>query len=159
MRPPSTQPAHYRTRAAGVFFDMGMVYTPAYEWDFSNYANDFGVAAINAPHCCGLTTAFPFTILPDRPAVGRFQFSAGYQCAFPNVRPFMKMTLKRKLVLLLGGASLLPVGAAELKIGLIDSLKKVFDDYYKTKLADASINEAAGLAGTRKLSPRITKGD
>jgi outer membrane protein len=40
--------------------------------------------------------------------------------------------------------------AAEVKIGLID-LKKVFDDYYKTKLADASIkDEAAGLDKDRK---------
>ena len=44
----------------------------------------------------------------------------------------------------------LVVPAAELKIGLID-LKKVFDDYYKTKLADASIkDEAAGLDKDRK---------
>jgi outer membrane protein len=33
--------------------------------------------------------------------------------------------------------------AAELKIGTID-FKKVFDDYYKTKLADASIKDEAG---------------
>jgi len=40
--------------------------------------------------------------------------------------------------------------AAEVKIGVID-LKKVFDDYYKTRLADASIkDEAAGLDKDRK---------
>ena len=39
--------------------------------------------------------------------------------------------------------------AAEPKIGTID-LKKVFDDYYKTKLADASIKEeATGLEKDR----------
>ena len=33
-------------------------------------------------------------------------------------------------------------GAADLKIGIVD-LKKVFEDYYKTKLADAAIKEEA----------------
>jgi len=42
------------------------------------------------------------------------------------------------------------VPAAEIKIATID-LKKVFDDYYKTKLADASIKEeATGLEKDRK---------
>ncbi len=44
----------------------------------------------------------------------------------------------------------LPSTAAEPKIGLID-LKKVFEDYYKTKLADAAIKEeASGLDKDRK---------
>jgi Skp family chaperone for outer membrane proteins len=34
----------------------------------------------------------------------------------------------------------LPIGAAELKVGLVD-LKKVFDGYYKTKLAQAALDE------------------
>lgn len=44
----------------------------------------------------------------------------------------------------------LPSVAAEPKIGLID-LKKVFEDYYKTRLADAAIKEeASGLDKDRK---------
>jgi outer membrane protein len=40
--------------------------------------------------------------------------------------------------------------AAEVKIGIID-LKRVFDEYYKTKLADAAIkDEASGLDKDRK---------
>jgi outer membrane protein len=42
------------------------------------------------------------------------------------------------------------VSAAEVKIGIID-LKRVFDEYYKTRLADASIkDEASGLDKDRK---------
>jgi outer membrane protein len=49
------------------------------------------------------------------------------------------------LLLLAGAAS-----SAEVKIGIID-LKRVFDEYYKTKLADASIkDEASGLDKDRK---------
>jgi outer membrane protein len=60
------------------------------------------------------------------------------------------LTLKIFLIplCLLSLAATIP--AAEVRIGLID-LKKVFDDYYKTKLADASIkDEAAGLDKDRK---------
>lgn len=50
------------------------------------------------------------------------------------------------LLLLLAGAFVLSppssFAATELKIGTVD-LKKVFDDYYKTKLADAAIKEEA----------------
>ena len=43
-----------------------------------------------------------------------------------------------------------PIGAADLKIGTID-LQKVFTDYYKTRLANASIQEeATGLEKDRK---------
>jgi len=62
----------------------------------------------------------------------------------------MKTILKQNLLVLLLTVLVLPAAAAEVKIGLID-LKKVFDDYYKTKLADASIkDEAAGLDKDRK---------
>lgn len=48
-------------------------------------------------------------------------------------------------LLALGLSLALPSGAADLKLATVD-LKKVFDDYYKTKLADASIkDEASGL--------------
>jgi outer membrane protein len=44
----------------------------------------------------------------------------------------------------------LPLAAAEQKIAIID-LKKVFDEYFKTKLADAQIKEeASGLDKDRK---------
>jgi outer membrane protein len=59
---------------------------------------------------------------------------------------FMKTILVCSCLLIFS----LTVPAGEVKIGLID-LKKVFDDYYKTKLADASIkDEAAGLDKDRK---------
>jgi outer membrane protein len=52
------------------------------------------------------------------------------------------LTLALQPTLLLGAAD---TKAAELRIATVD-LKKVFDDYYKTKLADASIkDEASGL--------------
>src|SRR5438034_5777206 len=48
------------------------------------------------------------------------------------------------------GGLVLTTAAAEMKIATID-LKKVFDDYYKTRLADASIKEEAnGLEKDRK---------
>jgi outer membrane protein len=60
----------------------------------------------------------------------------------------------RPLLSLAAVASLLafaaPASAAEPKIGLID-LKRVFEEYYKTKLADAAIKEeATGLDKDRK---------
>jgi outer membrane protein len=60
-----------------------------------------------------------------------------------NITPSPRLSL---LPLLALGLSLaLPLGAADLKIATVD-LKKVFDDYYKTKLADVSIkDEASGL--------------
>jgi outer membrane protein insertion porin family len=63
-----------------VFYDIGMVYTPAYHWNFSSYADDWGV---------GLRLFLPIGPLrldygiPIHNSVGdtgngRFQFSAGY---------------------------------------------------------------------------------
>lgn len=56
----------------------------------------------------------------------------------------MKM-LRSLLILACVGcmALALPVTAAEVRIATVD-LKKVFEDYYKTKLADAAIKEEAG---------------
>lgn len=56
----------------------------------------------------------------------------------------MKM-LRPLLMLACAGciALTLPVSGAEPKIATVD-LKKVFEDYYKTKLADAAIKEEAG---------------
>jgi outer membrane protein len=62
----------------------------------------------------------------------------------------MKTFLLRCSLVLLGALPVLTASAAEQKIALID-LKKVFDDYFKTKLADAQIKEeAAGLDKDRK---------
>lgn len=63
----------------------------------------------------------------------------------------MKMHVMKTLVTCFCLLALTGFGpAAEVKIAVID-LKKVFDDYYKTKLADASIkDEAAGLDKDRK---------
>jgi outer membrane protein len=60
-------------------------------------------------------------------------------------------TIRTKLVVgLCLGWMALAASAAEPKIATVD-LKKVFDDYYKTKLADASIKEeATGLEKDRK---------
>ena len=54
-------------------------------------------------------------------------------------------TLRSLLILACVGymALTLPVAAAELRIATVD-LKKVFEDYYKTRLADAAIKEEAG---------------
>jgi outer membrane protein len=50
----------------------------------------------------------------------------------------------RKFILTLGFTVLLALSAsAQTKIGTID-LRKVFDDYYKTKAADANLKEKAG---------------
>ncbi|MDB6030073.1 MAG: hlpA [Verrucomicrobiales bacterium] len=50
----------------------------------------------------------------------------------------------RKFILTLGFTALLAISAsAQSKIGTID-LRKVFDDYYKTKAADANLKEKAG---------------
>ncbi len=50
-----------------------------------------------------------------------------------------------RVAALLAAAFLLaaPLGAADVKIGLVD-LKKVFDGYYKTKQADAQLKERVG---------------
>jgi outer membrane protein insertion porin family len=72
-------PVIERVRFA-VFYDIGMVYTPAYHWNFSSYADDWGV---------GLRLFLPIGPLrldygiPIHNSVGdtgngRFQFSAGY---------------------------------------------------------------------------------
>ena len=62
----------------------------------------------------------------------------------------MKTIQLKLLVSLCLGCMAFSAPAAEPKIGTID-LKKVFDDYYKTKLADASIKEeATGLEKDRK---------
>ena len=62
----------------------------------------------------------------------------------------MKTIQLKLLVSLCLGCMAFSALAAEPKIGTID-LKKVFDDYYKTKLADASIKEeATGLEKDRK---------
>lgn len=63
------------------------------------------------------------------------------------------MKMLRSLLLTVCAASFLcvqPIEAADAKIATID-LKKVFEDYYKTKLADAAIKEeASGLDKDRK---------
>lgn len=63
----------------------------------------------------------------------------------------MKMLRPLLLLACAGFLALAPAAtAAELKIATID-LKKVFEDYYKTKLADAAIKEeASGLDKDRK---------
>ena len=62
----------------------------------------------------------------------------------------MKTIHMKLLASLCLGWMALTVSAAEPKIATVD-LKKVFDDYYKTKLADASIKEeATGLEKDRK---------
>lgn len=62
----------------------------------------------------------------------------------------MKTIRLKLLASLCVGWMALALSAAEPKIATID-LKKVFDDYYKTKLADASIKEeATGLEKDRK---------
>src|SRR2546422_603698 len=61
-------------------------------------------------------------------------------------------TIRLKLLIVCAcfGWLLSATGAAEMKIATID-LKKVFDDYNKTRLADASIKEEAnGLEKDRK---------
>jgi outer membrane protein len=62
----------------------------------------------------------------------------------------MKTIHMKLLASLCFGWMAFTVSAAEPKIATVD-LKKVFDDYYKTKLADASIKEeATGLEKDRK---------
>ena len=62
------------------------------------------------------------------------------------------MTHKQILLALsLAGALALPASAQSLKIGVID-LRKVFDNYWKTKQADVNIKEeAAGLDKEKKI--------
>ena len=56
-----------------------------------------------------------------------------------NFRPTLVLAILGVALL----SSALSAHAAELKLGTVD-LKKVFEEYYKTKLADAAIKEEAG---------------
>jgi outer membrane protein insertion porin family len=72
-------PVIERVRAA-LFYDMGMVYGPAYHWDFSNYANDWGIGLrlLLPIGPLRLDYGIPITNGSGPTGHGRFQFSAGY---------------------------------------------------------------------------------
>ncbi len=63
-----------------LFYDMGMVYGPAYEWDFSNYANNWGVGLrlLLPIGPLRLDYGIPITNGSGPTGSGKFQFSAGY---------------------------------------------------------------------------------
>jgi outer membrane protein insertion porin family len=66
------------------FYDMGMVYTDAYDWNFSNYANDVGIGLrLTLPiGPLRLDYGIPIHNSSGPTGSGRFQFSAGYQRDF-----------------------------------------------------------------------------
>jgi outer membrane protein insertion porin family len=69
-----------------VFYDIGMVYLGSYNFDFSNYNDNWGVGLRLAipqlgPAPLRLDYAFPITH-GDNSGSGRFQFSVGYQRPF-----------------------------------------------------------------------------
>src|SRR5437016_9175197 len=70
-----------------VFYDIGMVYSRAYDFDFANYNDNWGVGLRLAipqlgPAPLRLDYAFPITHGADPSGAGRFQFSVGYQRPF-----------------------------------------------------------------------------
>jgi len=70
-----------------VFYDIGMVYSRAYDFDFANYNDNWGVGLRLAipqlgPAPLRLDYAFPITHGADTSGSGRFQFSVGYQRPF-----------------------------------------------------------------------------
>jgi outer membrane protein insertion porin family len=68
-----------------VFYDIGMVYPDAYDFDFKNYNDNWGIGLrINIPQMgpLRLDYGFPVTHDPGASGKGRFQFSVGY------MRPF-----------------------------------------------------------------------
>jgi len=68
-----------------VFYDIGMVYPDAYDFDVRNYNDNWGVGVrINIPRMgpLRLDYGFPITHDPGTSGRGRFQFSVGY------MRPF-----------------------------------------------------------------------
>jgi outer membrane protein insertion porin family len=70
-----------------VFYDIGMVYSRAYDFDFANYNDNWGVGLRLAipqlgPAPLRLDYAFPITHGADTSGAGRFQFSVGYQRPF-----------------------------------------------------------------------------
>jgi len=66
------------------FYDMGMVYSDAYRWDFSNYANDVGIGLRLALPIGPLRLDYGIPIHNSSGPTGhgQFQFSAGYQRDF-----------------------------------------------------------------------------
>ena len=70
-----------------VFYDIGMVYSRAYDFDFANYNDNWGVGLRLAipqlgPAPLRLDYAFPITHGAETSGAGRFQFSVGYQRPF-----------------------------------------------------------------------------
>jgi len=70
-----------------VFYDIGMVYLESYDFNFSQYNDNWGVGLRLAipqlgPAPLRLDYAFPITHGPDTSGNGRFQFSVGYQRPF-----------------------------------------------------------------------------
>jgi len=68
-----------------VFYDIGMVYPDAYDFNFKNYNDNWGIGLrINIPQMgpLRLDYGFPVTHDPGASGKGRFQFSVGY------MRPF-----------------------------------------------------------------------
>jgi outer membrane protein insertion porin family len=68
-----------------VFYDIGMVYADAYQWNFGNYNNNYGAGIrLNIPHLGPLKLDYGIPIKHDAQngSSGRFQFSVGYQREF-----------------------------------------------------------------------------
>ena len=67
------------------FYDIGMVYSNAYDFNLGNYNDDWGIGLrINIPQLgpLRLDYAFPITHGSDTSGAGRFQFTVGYERPF-----------------------------------------------------------------------------
>ena len=69
---------------AAVFYDIGMVYADPWEWDFKNYADNWGLGLrLNLPiGPLRLDYGVPIHNSSGDAGSGRFQFSVGYQRDF-----------------------------------------------------------------------------
>lgn len=81
--PPEPQPRAVNVRAA-VFYDIGMVYRKSYDYDFSQYADNWGLGLrLNLPiGPLRLDYGVPISNSSGKAGSGRFQFSVGYQRDF-----------------------------------------------------------------------------
>jgi len=68
-----------------VFYDIGMVYPDAYQWNFGHYNDNYGFGIrLNIPRLGPLRLDYgiPITSDPENRSSGRFQFSVGYTREF-----------------------------------------------------------------------------
>jgi outer membrane protein insertion porin family len=68
-----------------VFYDVGMVYPDAYQWDFGHYNDNWGLGIrLNIPRLgpIALDYGIPITSDPNNTSHGRFQFRVGYSREF-----------------------------------------------------------------------------